>query len=144
MTRRRARTTRNRAQSTNKLIHPANVPADPGTATSVDVFKFLLLATRPARPRMVEVQYSSLEPHSFIITAYGFNGSNEEVYRSKTLLSGPIPRTVRFAVPISTDFAVPNLAANPVLVFNHASNSNLKFAINLHVEYKFQTPTSFF
>jgi hypothetical protein len=143
MTRRRARTTRNRVQGTNRLIHPANVPADPGAVTDVDGSKFSIINIRPARPRMVEVQYSSLEPHSFVITVFSFNDSNEEVYRSKTLLSGPIPRIVRFAVPISTDFAIAS-STNPVLRFNHSSVSNLKFSINLHVEYKFQIPTSFF
>jgi len=143
MTRRRARTTRNRAQGTNRLIHPANVPADPTGVTNVDNTKFTIIGTRPARPRFVEVQYSSLEPHSFVITVFSFNDFSEEVYRSKTLLSGPIPRTVRFAVPISTDFAIAT-SPNPVMRFNHASDSNLKFSINLHVEYKFQTPSSFF
>jgi len=143
MTRRRARNTRGANNSTNKLIHPANVQADPSTFTDVIAPDFGIIATRPGRLRMVEVQYSSQQPRSFIVSAFSLNDISEEVYRSKTILAGPIPRTMRFMVPASTDFGIGN-STTVVIRFEHSSNTNLRFVINAHVEYKFQTPTSNF
>jgi hypothetical protein len=59
------------------------------------------------------------------------------------MLSGPIPRTMRMQLPKSTDFAIAG-ATTVVLNIQHATGPGINFTFNLNVEYKFQTPTSFF
>jgi hypothetical protein len=77
------------------------------------------------------------------MTAFAFNDGNEEIYRSKTLISGPVPKVVRIPLPKSTDFAVGS-TTTPVIRFSHSASSNLRWSMNLIVEYKGQTPLSFF
>jgi hypothetical protein len=144
MTRRRQKRQVRNTNAQNKLVHPAStVVSGAGALTDVQASAFALLGSRPSRPTALEFSYFSTAPRSFVIHVYGFNDSNEEVYTSKVMLSGPIPRSARVQLPKSTDFAIAN-TTTPVIRIEHAGSAGLNFVFNLHVEYKFQTPNSFF
>jgi hypothetical protein len=119
-----------------RLIHPAASPSGATAASAFTASIFAVLTTRPARPRKVEVEYFSTTPRSFVFTIQ--LGDGEEVYRSRALLSGPIPRKFVAAVPNSSDFSIYTGNA-PLITFLHATNPSINFVINLTMEYKHPT-----
>jgi hypothetical protein len=144
MTKRRQNRQIRRTNVQNKLVHPAStVISSPGSLTDVTATAFALLGSRPSRPTALEFSYFSVAPRSFVVHVFGFNDSNEEIYTSKVMLSGPIPRSAKISLPKSTDFAIAN-TTTPVIRIEHAGSAGLNFVFNLHVEYKYQTPNSFF
>jgi hypothetical protein len=83
----------------------------------------------------------SVSPRSFIFTVLAGNG--EEIYRSPTLLSGPIPETRNFSFPRSTDFAFYASGEN-VITFLHATTPGINWVGNMQFEYNNTQPGSFF
>ncbi len=123
-----------------QLIHPASLGASTGASSVFTANNFSIIANRPARPRLLEVEFFSAQPRSFTILMQG--GNAEEIWRSPLLLSGPIPRRRRYQMPTSTDFAL-YAGTETVLTVFHSASSGLVFAFNLGVEYKFATLGTF-
>jgi hypothetical protein len=139
---RRRRGSRKGSSGNQHLLHPAaflsSALAGP---TSVSNVAFGIIQTRPARPRSLEIEFMSTIARSFNFTIIAGNG--EEIYRSPTILSGPIPRKRMFRLPTSTDFALYTGAEN-IMLFQHATNPIIHFVCNLVVEYKTSPANAFF
>jgi hypothetical protein len=137
-TMRKARTT---STGNQHLMHPISVISDTGGNTPVAANIYGIIPTRPARARSMTLSYYSQEPRSFIFTVY--NGNGEEIFRSPTMLSGPIPLTRTFTFPVSTDFSL-FTGSELVARFDHSTNPGIRWVLNLKVEYKSASPTNYF
>jgi hypothetical protein len=127
---------KNRGMGVQRLVHPTAINSGATGTSPVQAGNFAIITTRPARPRKIELEYFSSAPRSFVFTVQ--LGDGEEVYRSRALLSGPIPRRFTASMPTSSDFSI--YAQNaPLVTFLHATNPSISFVINLTVEYKSPT-----
>ena len=137
----RRRTTRNNNMQ-QKLQHPfSQVSSASGNGTNVLASAVGVISTRPARPVSIQLTFMSALARSFIFTVSAAN--KEEIFRSPTLLSGPIPTTRSFRLPRSTDFAFYD-GSEVVVVFQHATNPSVNWVCNMHFEYNNTKPETFF
>ncbi len=142
MSNRRPRRSRQRnslGDQSQVLLHPMTVVSSATAVTNIAQPASGIIANRPARPDYVTVEHFSGVPRSFNFTIFG--GNAEEVYRSPVYLSGPIPKRVQVSLPKNTDFAL--YAANGnVVQFNHGTNANISFVVNMRVAYKTALPAT--
>ena len=140
----RKRGTRQRStNSMQTLVIPASLSS---TANAISSFgnasvPVVVGVDRPGRPISLELEHYAQAPRSFTFQVNGFNG--EEIYRSPLILTGPIPRKFRCKLPRSTDFATLASAAE-IIRFSHATNPGIKWVLNLRVQYKSQSASSYF
>jgi hypothetical protein len=129
------------SKSAQKLVHPFTQVASAAASTAVPASTVGVISSRPARPVAITLTYMSAVARSFIFTVLAGNG--EEVYRSPTILSGPIPETRTFNLPRSTDYAFYATAEN-VVTFLHATSPSINWVVNMHFEYNNTQPGTFF
>jgi len=141
--RRRRNNRRSNANSNQQtLIHPATLVSSNVSVSNITATQLGLILNRPGRPRWIELEYFSTVPRSFNLLVVA--GNAEEVMRSKTILSGPIPKRMRLPCPTSTDFAEYSSGAANVLQFTHATNPGINFVVNAKWQYKATNPAVFF
>jgi hypothetical protein len=116
------------------LVHPAASVSSASANTVITATTFAILVNRPARPRKLEVEYFSVSPRSFSFNIVLADG--EVVYRSPTLLSGPIPRRFTSVIPRSSDYSVYQ-GGDPVVQISHATNPQINYVFNIKFEYSF-------
>jgi len=133
---------RRRSKNTNQhLVYPAALSAATGASSLLTSVDFALPTSRPLKPISVELQYFSTTARTFTFKMYAGNG--EEVYNSKALLSGPIPKTIRVRIPPSTDFGIYEATA-AVVRMDHVTNPGIKFVYNIRFEHAYRPPNVFF
>jgi hypothetical protein len=137
--RNRRRTNMNRMQQ--KLQHPFSQVSAAANATTVPASAVGVISQRPARPVSLQLTFMSAVARSFIFTVSAAN--KEEIFRSPTLLSGPIPTTRSFRLPRSTDFAFYD-GTEVVVLFQHATNPAINWVCNMQFEYNNTKPETYF
>jgi len=135
------RRTNNSSNQSQHLVHAWSQVSSSSGNTPLVASVSGVIQTRPARPKALTLTYYSSVPRSFIFTIYGAN--TEEVYRSPTMLSGPIPQTRRFNFPTSTDYSLYS-GSEQIIRFDHATNPDINWVGNMKVQYKSPSPNVYF
>ena len=92
---------------------------------------------RPCRPANMVLQVAGTTGGVFRYLVIAGNG--EEIYGSPLIAYGTAPKTIRTAMPSSTDYSLYPYSAAAVIIITKLSGSSLNVAVNMTFQYKFPT-----